>query len=202
MSNIMLSEKNRWINDNGDYTHNITYDLNENSIIMDLGGYNGLWGQQMIDKYNPNVYIIEPVTSFYEGMVSKFRGNPKVRLLNVGVGVEDKDGIIYMGGDMISSKLSNGKQINVKFNSIETILDNFELDFVDLIQINIEGDEYDLLEHMIKTGSINKFKNIQIQFHLGIKNDFERRNKIKEGLQINGFINKFDYQFVWESWAK
>jgi FkbM family methyltransferase len=164
----MLSEKNRWINDNGDYTHNITYDLNENSIIMDLGGHNGLWGQQMIDKYNPNVYIIEPVTSFYEGMVSKFRGNPKVRLLNVGVGVEDKDGIIYMGGDMTSSKLSNGEQINVKFNSIETILNNFELEFVDLIQINIEGDEYDLLEHMIKTGS----------------------------------INKFDYQFVWESWAK
>jgi asparagine synthetase B (glutamine-hydrolysing) len=87
-------------------------------------------------------------------------------------------------------------------SEFETILNNFELEFVDLIQINIEGDEYDLLEHMIKTGSINKFKNIQIQFHLGIKNDFERRNKIKEGLQINGFINKFDYQFVWESWAK
>jgi len=204
MGNLTLNsnEIGRWFNDRGDYTHNITYDLNENSIIMNLGGYTGVWAQQMVEKYNPNVYILEPVHSFYDGMVSKFENNPKVRLLNVGVGIEDIDGVIYMGGDGTSSNLINENGINVKFNTIDTILNNFGLEYVDLIQINIEGDEYPLLENMILTGSINKFKNIQIQFHLGIDNNVDRRNKIQEGFIANGFKNNFDYPFVWESWGK
>jgi FkbM family methyltransferase len=204
MTNITLNSNKigRWFNDKGDYTHNITYDLNENSIIMDLGGYTGVWAQQMIEKYNPNVYILEPVLSFYDGMVSKFKNNPKVRLLNVGVGIEDRDGIIYMGGDGTSSNLISGYAINVKFNTIDTILNNFGLEYVDLIQINIEGDEYPILENIILTGLINKFKNIQIQFHLGIENDVERREKIRNNLLDNGFKIKFDYPFVWESWYK
>jgi FkbM family methyltransferase len=204
MSNLTLNgaELSRWITDMGDYTYNITYDLSENSVIMDLGGYAGVWAQQMIDKYNPYVYIVEPVPSFYDSMVSKFKNNSKVRLLNVGVGIEDGDGIIYMGGDGTSSNLINGDGINVKFNTIDTILNNFGLDHIDLIQINIEGDEYPLLENMILTGSINKFKNIQIQFHLGVENDVDRRNKIREYLILNGFKINFDYPFVWESWRK
>jgi FkbM family methyltransferase len=135
-------------------------------------------------------------------MVSKFEKNPKVKLSNVGVGVEDTDGVIYMGGDGTSTNLIDGEQIKVKFNTIDTILHSFGLEYVDLIQINIEGDEYPLLEHMLENGSINKFKNIQVQFHLGIEGDNNRRNKIREGLQSNGFTIKFDYPFVWESWGK
>ena len=200
MSNDL--EVSRWFADNGDNTHNINYDLNENSVIIDLGGYTGVWAEQMIQKYNPNVYIIEPVTKFYEIMVSKFLNNNKVHLMNVGVGVEDKNGFIFMSGDGTSSNLANGESINVRFNTIDTVLEKFGLNEVNLIQINIEGDEYPLLEYMLETGSINKFKNIQIQFHLGIKNDIKRRDEIRNGLIKNGFKIKFDYPFVWESWGK
>lgn len=204
MSILTLNAKeiDRWFADKGDYTHNITYDLNEKSIIMDIGGYTGVWAQQMIDKYNPNVYILEPVPSFYKIMENKFIDNPKVRLLNVGIKTENSEGIIFMSGDGSSSNLPNGEPINVKFNTIETVLNKFKLEEIDLIQINIEGDEYQLLENMLKTGSINRFKNIQIQFHLGVDNDINRREKIREGLIENNFKIKFDYPFVWESWTK
>jgi len=109
-------------------------------------------------------------------------------------------GLIYLNGDASSSNLTTGKPIDVEFCTIETILNRFNISEVDLIQINIEGDEYLLLEHMIETGTIKKFKNIQIQFHLGIENDAERRNKIREDLISNNFKIKFDYPFVWESW--
>lgn len=192
----------KWFANNGDNTHNITYDLTDKSVIIDLGGYRGVWAQQMIDKYNPNVYIIEPVAEFYESMVNRFLNNSKVHLLNVGIGTEDKNGFIFMSEDATSSNLAKGESVIVKFNSIDTILEKWGLDEVDLIQINIEGDEYSLLEHMLGTGSINKFKNIQVQFHLGIENDVERREKIREGLTKNGFKNNFNYPFVWESWGK
>ena len=192
----------RWINDNGDYTHNITYDLNEDSIVMDLGGFTGLWAKQIIDKYNPNMYIIEPINTYYNTMVDIFKENDKVHLLNIAVGTENKDGFIYLNGDATSTNVKKGDAIKIKYNTIQTLLSIWGLDEVDLIQINIEGDEYPILEQMLENKSINKFKNIQVQFHLGVENDVERRNKIRDGLIANGFKNKFDYPFVWESWCK
>lgn len=202
MSNLTLNknEIGRWFQDRGDYTHNITYDLTENSNVIDLGGYTGVWANQIIEKYNPNMFILEPVKLFHDGMVNKFKGNPKVHLLNVGVATENKLGKIYMSGDGTSSNLINDESIDVKFNTIETILNRWDIDKVDLIQINIEGDEYSLLEHMIKHDLLKHFKNIQIQFHLGIKNDRERRETIRKAFINNSFKINFDYPFVWESW--
>jgi len=204
MSKLTLNSNviGKWFADNGDNTHNITYDLDETSVVMDLGGYTGVWAKQIIGKYNPNVYIIEPITSFYDGMVKTFEGNNKVHLLNIGAASKDEKGTIYMSGDGTSSNLKGGDAIDVNFNTMETILNKWGLTEVDLIQINIEGDEYPLLEDMLKTGVINKFKNIQVQFHLGIQDDKIRRDKIREGLENNGFKIKFDYPFVWESWYK
>jgi FkbM family methyltransferase len=204
MTNLTLDSEmvSKWFADNGDNTHNINYDLNENSSIMDFGGYTGVWAEQMINKYNPNVYILEPIRQYFDIMVNKFSSNSKVSLLNVGVGNEDKIGKIYLKGDATSTCFENGDSVEIQIHTVETILKMWNLDYVDLLQINIEGDEYPLLESMIETGTINKFKNVQIQFHLGIKNDVERRDNIRNGLISNGYRNKFNYPFVWESWTK
>ena len=159
-----VSEITRWFADKGDYTHNLNYYLNENSIVIDLGGYKGIWVEQMLKKYNCNFYIIEPLSEYYNLMVNKFKNNSNVYLLNVGISTENKKGIIYTNGDGSSSNTDNGKPIEVNFNTIESIFEIWNLKKIDLIQINIEGDEYPLLEQMIATGMIFKFKNIQISF--------------------------------------
>ena len=192
----------KWLEDRGDDTHIIIYDLDENSTIMDLGGYNGAWIEQMINKYNPNAYIVEPIPKFYNEIVNKFKNNNRVRTLNVGVSTENKKGKIYLNGDSTSSNFNNGNSIDVTFKTISDIMSLWNLDNVDLLQINIEGDEYLLLENMLESGIINRFKNVQIQFHIGIDGDVERRNNIRDGLVNNGFRNKFNYPFVWESWEK
>ena len=42
----------------------------------------------------------------------------------------------------------------------------------------------------------------RVQFHLGVDGDVERRNAIQKGFIENGFKNKFEYPFVWESWFR
>jgi FkbM family methyltransferase len=196
-------EHTRWLQDNGDVYHNLNYDLNLDSKIMDLGGYTGEWAQQLISRFNPNVFIIEPMKAFHDGMVDRFKFNHKVHLMNVGIGVEDKNGVLYIDNDMTSSSRSEDKEsVEVKFLTMDTILKNFGIDEIDLLQMNIEGDEYAILEHMLQTGTINKIKNIQIQFHLDVPNAIEKRKKIRKQLIDNGFRIKFDYAFVWEGWTK
>ena len=193
---------NRWWQDDGDHTHIFNHNLNEDSIVLDLGGYVGVWAQQVVDKHNSNVYVIEPLTQFYDEMVEKFKSNPKVCLLNVGVATENKKDFIYLGGDSTSSNLENGTKVEVEFRTISRILDEWGLAGVDLLQMNIEGDEYLMLESMLKDGTIDRFKNIQVQFHLGIEGDVDRHYDICIALEDRGFKSKFSYPFVWEGWTK
>ena len=72
---------------------------------------------------------------------------------------------------------------------------------IDLLQINIEGEEYDLLEQMLEDGLILKFQNIQIQYHGGVKNYVERRLKIQERMS-EWFTKMYDYPFVFEGWKR
>lgn len=205
MANLYLhpEEVQRWFSDYGDLTHILNYDLNEESKVMDIGGFVGVWAEKIINKFNPYVYIVEPIPLFYDQMISKFKHNNKVKIIPVAIGIENKNGIIYLNGDASSSNLENeSEKINVQFKTIDSILEDYTIDVIDLLQINIEGDEYLLLDYMLKTKVINKFKNIQIQFHLGIENAIEKRQLIQKGLIENGFNIKYKYDFVWEAWSK
>lgn len=200
---------NQWFADNGDYTHNINYELNNDSVVIDLGGYYGLWIDEILKKNNPyipNIILIEPVPEFYNHLVTKYQNNEKIKVINAGVSTDENETTktLYVSSDGSSTNFNiNVKSvIQIKTIPIDKILSDNNINQVDLLQINIEGDEYGLMEYMIESNTIDKFKNIQIQFHLGIDNDIERRNIIQKNLVSKGFKNKFDYPFVWESWEK
>jgi FkbM family methyltransferase len=204
-----ITSLNKWFGDNGDYTHNINYELNNNSIVIDLGGYYGLWIDEILKKNNPyvpNIILVEPVPDFYNHLVTKYENYKKIKVMNVGVSTDKNEATksLYLSNDGSSTNFNtNGNSvIQIKTLPIDKILSDNNINQVDLLQINIEGDEYALMEYMIESKIINKFKNIQIQFHLGIENDIERRINIQKNLIYNGFENKFDYPFVWESWEK
>ena len=52
-----------WVRDNGDHTLRLDYDLNEDSIVFDVGGYRGDFTSAIFNKYNCNVYVFEPVSA-------------------------------------------------------------------------------------------------------------------------------------------
>jgi hypothetical protein len=204
MPNIYLNIPQlwRWQDHNGDYTHSLTYDLNENSTVIDLGGYTGEWAKEIINRYNCNVYLVEPIEESYKILLEKFKSNPKVHILKVGIGIENTEKIIYVNGDSTSFNIETGEAITVEIKTIESVLNQWNLDKIDLLQVNIEGDEYELLQHMIDTGLIDRFNNLQIQFHLGIKDAVAKHESICEGLIKKGFRIKYSYPFVWEAWTK
>lgn len=198
-------EIGQWFRDRGDQTHILNYPLNENSIVMDLGGFTGTWISGVLDRFNCNAYVIEPIKDFYSVMCDKFKNNDKVRLKMVGVADENKKSEIYLHGDESTTHTkSGGEKIEVVFETMDKILSDWNLTEVDLLQINIEGEEYPLLEYMLEHDLVKHFKNIQIQFHyIGLDYDvISRRKKIQEGLKEKGFTQTYNYEFVWESWKR
>jgi len=190
-----------WFRDDGNNTHAINYPLNKNSLVFEFGGYKGAWASQIISKYNPNICIFEPVKVFYKLLLNKFKYQNKVKIYNYGVSTKNTRERIYLNNDSTSLYRPSEESEIVQLKTVETILKELRVNKVDLVQFNIEGEEFDLLENMLDTGSVLNFENIQIQFHRFIRNSARRRALIQRRLAKN-FTKIYDYPFVFESWKR
>lgn len=204
MANLYLNQPQlaRWREHNGDYTHSLNHNLTPDSVVIDLGGYTGVWAEEIIRRYNCNVYLVEPIFESWKTLAEKFEGNSKVRILQGAVGISNEEKTMYISGDSTSSNVQTGEPVVVEYRTIDRILSQWNLEEVDLLQVNIEGDEYELLQYMLDNNITDKFKTIQVQFHLGIKDATDKHKLICEGLEKKGFKVKYSYPFVWEAWTK
>ncbi|MGY0407080.1 MAG: FkbM family methyltransferase [Polaribacter sp.] len=189
-----------WFAVNGDETLRLNYNLSESSVVLDLGGFKGSFAESIYDKYSCEVYIFEPVKSFYEIIVEKFKNNEKVKPFHYGLSNEDKELSISNTGDASSVFIETEDSEKIELKSIVNFIKENNITNVDLIKINIEGGEYEVLESLLETGLISVFKNLQIQFHdFIIVNARERMENIQKKLAETHEIT-YQYDFVWENW--
>ena len=189
-----------WFAVNGDETLRLDYNLTETSVVLDLGGFKGNFAESIFNKYSCEIYVFEPVKSFYNIIKDKFKDNEKVKPFHYGLSNEDKELYISNTGDASSVfiKTDGGEKIQLK--SIVNFIKDHNITNVDLIKINIEGGEYEVLESLLESGLITNFKNLQIQFHdFIIDNARERMENIQRKLAETHEIT-YQYDFVWENW--
>lgn len=200
----LIWEHNRWIKDRGETELRLNYEnLNSDSRVLDIGGYRGDFAYEINQKFGCSVYVFEPHPVFFEIIKNRFKNNSKIKVYNFGL--SDRTGTFELSdADNSSSTLKEGTSSNFsikcEFKEIHVVLDQLELKEIDLIKINIEGGEYDLLEHISSKGGLAVAKNYQIQFHNFVDDAKKRRSLIQKKL---GLTHKQDwcYDFVWESWV-
>jgi len=193
---------NKWFSDRGDETLMLDHKINKESNILEIGGYKGVWVSHIIEKYNPNVFIFEPVEEYYNHLCSKFSSNPKVKIFKFGVSNKTQNANISLIDDGSSLIFNSDHKEKIELISFDTMLDYLNLQNIDLMQINIEGAEYDVLEHAIKNNLLKNINKIIVQFHTNVEDCYIRRSNIQNKLQEFGYSKLFDYPFIWEGWAK
>lgn len=190
-----------WFKVNGDKTLRLNYDLSESSIVFDLGGYKGNFAQDIYNRYLCEIFIFEPVKSFYKIIDKKFKDIPKVTAYPYGLANEDKELSISDSNDASSVFIDSEGSEKIELKSILNFIKNNNITYVDLIKINIEGGEYEVLESLLESGIISIFKNLQIQFHdFIIDNANERMENIQTQL-AKTHKTTYQYKFVWENWV-
>jgi FkbM family methyltransferase len=191
----------RWFKDKGDENHRVNYDLNENSLVIDLGGYLGEWTEKIHNKYSCNVYVFEPVFKYYNNIVEKFKNNNKIKIFNLGLSGVNDEVVIKHDNASSSIFIENGVEEKIKLVKYYDFINDNKIGYIDLIKINIEGSEYELLEHIIENNLQLKIKNLQIQFHKTFNDSEEKREEIRKVLSLTHKLT-YDYTFVWENWEK
>jgi len=189
----------RWRKDRGDETLRINYNLNSQSIIFDIGGYKGEWAKKIYNKYNCNIYIFEPVKFFFNDINKTFKDNKKIKIFNFGLSNKNKVIDMSIDNDSSSTNKDGANKTKAQFKSISNFINRHKIQNIDLIKINIEGDEYDLLNNLIKNDLVKNIRNIQIQFHDFIPNAKKEMHKIQKKLSKTHKLS-YQYHFVWENW--
>jgi len=198
-----LIEIKRWFDDNGDKIHRLNYEsLNSDSIVFDLGGYKGDFACNIFSKYMSNIYVFEPVKYFINDLQDRFAKNHKVKIFPFGLGAKNESLLISVNNDSSSifRNDSNDKE-NIEILCFQDFLIQNNINNIDLIKINIEGGEYELLEHIIQTDLISSIDNLQIQFHSFIPNANILRENIQKKLSETHHPT-YNYDFVWENWKR
>lgn len=192
----------KWFEIDGDNTLRVNYNLNSESVFVEVGGYKGFYSKKIYDKFKPKTYIFEPDINFVKDLKLLFEKNVDVKIIDKALG--NKTGDVYLVEKGDSSFVENIKNEShssqkVRMVSFDEFLKTEDIETIDLISINIEGGEYQLIEHIINNNLITKIINLQIQFHKNVKNHSKLKASISKQLSETHNI-EWSYNYVWESW--
>ena len=195
----------RWFRDRGDETLRLDYpELDENSVVFDVGGYKGDFANAIHEKYGCTVYLFEPHPEFFRVCVDRFKMNSRVVPLNFGL--SDKNGLFGLSDSADGSSFLNPKQphiegIECEVKEILSAIEELGVSEIDLMKINIEGGEYPLLLGLASQSALNRVDQYQIQFHNFVDEAESMRDEIVGALSKT-HDQTWCYKFVWENWKR
>jgi len=172
------------------------YDLDCESYVIDLGGYEGRFASILHQAYACDVDVYEPIDAFFLDCVKNLQPYPIVRVFHYGVGGSERTETFHVETDR-TGVFANGNTEEVRIKDIKDVIGDRN---VDLIKINIEGMEFEVLERVLELGLQSKLRNIQVQFHKIAPDSEERYEKIRDELLKTHKLT-FDYPFVWQNFT-
>lgn len=172
------------------------------SLVLDIGGFEGNWSLWMSAKYGCEIHCFEPVPEFYANIAKRFAGHPKIHVHNYGIGGTNRTERWKWKGSMTGIRSLGDQIVEVEIRDVMGVLisPTFQRPIA-LMKINAEGSEFELLESLL--GKQHDIFNIQIQWHSVVDDFAERRRKISEALSLTHELTWQDPNFDngHENWA-
>tara|TARA_B100000959_G_scaffold244747_1_gene268890 strand:+ start:580 stop:1149 length:570 start_codon:yes stop_codon:yes gene_type:complete len=145
-------EVTRWFKDDGDATLRLDYDLNDSSVVFDLGGYKGNFARDIHERYGCHVFVFEPEPKFFKECKTRFGENNKVQVFNIGLSNEDGEFLLSDSDDgssfLAERNARKGQLCQVR--KFHNVLSELDIKEINLMKINIEGSEYPLMDHILE----------------------------------------------------
>lgn len=189
MSKVTLNENSlaAWQAQNLEHIR-YEYVLAPESVVIDLGAYRGEWANEIRNRYECQVVAVEPteyINDFIHGPI-------------INKAAATHNGKMSFGGRAYYSSVFEEGDHEYECFDINSILVQYPA--IALLKVNIEGAEYDLLNHIIGAGLHHCIKNIQVQFHQIDGAPYRQwYDEISKQLSLTHKLT-WHYPFCWENW--
>lgn len=175
--------------------------IDEKSKVIVLGGYRGDSADYLVKKYNSFVDIYEPMQVYFNELKQRFNNNVKVRCFNSPLTADGRKIVLSenLDGTNIFGIIEDSQATGIQSRRASSVINEFETQ-VDLIEINIEGAEYEVLEDILQN-SEQLPRTILLQTHTLNNESLILKAKLRTELEKNYFcLYRFDD--VWERWER
>jgi FkbM family methyltransferase len=166
--------------------------------VIDLGGYLGDFCARAA-RQGARIVVCEPIPQFAAHIRKRLGSSVIVR--EVGVSGRSGETEMTLAGAATSRFGGTGPATKVPLVRCSNLITEHNIDNVDLVKINIEGDEYEVLPELLDAGMMPRIDRLLVQFHPMNATVGERRRRIRERLsETHDCV--FCYEFIWEGWRR
>lgn len=155
--------------------------INENSIILDLGSNKGEFSKEIVKKHDCKAYGIEANPNIIRNIESD-----KIQIHNIAI--SNKNGKISINipkdGDASTTFHEKSDSVEVDCITIERFMEKKDIEILDLLKIDIEGEEIKLIRGSIDTLT-SCVKQISVEYH-----DFMDESLKKDVKKVDRMIRK------------
>jgi FkbM family methyltransferase len=166
------------------------YDLTPDDIVIDLGAYQGEWAKEIYERYKCKLICVEPTEHISKPEFAK--------VINKAAGTHN--GKQSFGGAYYYTSSFEPGGTEYDCFDIAELLQLY--DEIALLKINIEGAEYDVLNHIIDKYLHVRIKNIQVQFHQIEGRPFQKWYGEIESKLLQTHSAEWRYPYCWENWKR
>lgn len=194
-------ELKKWQMIDGDNTLSYNFlDLKDTSVVIDTSGVSGNWGYNMHKKYGCTVYIFEPARRYFNVIKKKFLENDKIIPIKAMLSNRSEKGMMYLKEEASSSHLAvSNVQEEIDFLDISEFRRKEQIGIIDVLRLNVNGEEYNIFERMFEKMIHHKVKYIMVQFAPYVEGAIEKRDSIRKRL-AKTHKEIYNYEFIWELW--
>jgi len=131
-------EKNqkKWHQDGGDNRYRFDYCLDKNSLILDVGGYDGQWASDIFSRFTCKIYVFEPVQVFSENISNRFMHNSNIIVQSFALGLNSRSEFISINSTGSSVYRDFGNKQKIDFMDVRKWFQENRIDTVDLMKVN------------------------------------------------------------------
>lgn len=184
-----------------DYLHRA--DLDASSVVVDVGAYRGDGVASFRRLYGCEVWAFEPNPNAFSLLEERFAGQPEVHPVPWALGA--RDATLDLAFDGPGSSLFGGTHQDwatqpVTVRAAAPAFAELGIDRIDFMKVNIEGAEFELLDHLIEAGILRTVRYVLVQFHEWHAGAHGGRRRIRRSLaQTHDLV--WDHPWIWELWC-
>lgn len=171
-----LTNLKKWLDCDGDNTLALDWPVDELSLVWEIGGYEGRWTKQMVEKHGCYIEVFEPQEWAFKKLQDQFYDVPAVKVYPYGLWIRDDFlpiGSFFTDGASIIKKGDGDPTHAGAFRDIHREM--MHVGVLDVCLMNIEGAEWDLIPYMIAKNDMMKIDNFWCQFHPGLIENPDQR---------------------------
>jgi FkbM family methyltransferase len=199
----------------------IKHNLKKDSIFLDVGaniGYYSIWASKFITS--GRIFSFEPNGQAFNRLIENIKINNRVHnITSINQAVSQKNGDIYMTNNLdtlnhilsTKEKIDFNSSVKVKSTTLDSFVDEYHIDFIDYLKIDVEGFELDVLLGAEKLFKEKRIGIVQLEINnaldhsshtvISITDFFDRNNYCLCQFEVDtGNLRKIDYSQLRENY--